>query len=133
MGESKLLLALFCNKILTKSEQGVVVVVISWRSGCVTLTVTLQLYRGGECVTAVPEFSGHTITSLRYLFASVIKNHASKKLNTPIEKLSLKQIAAFADENYKQRKLRKTIEKRQHDLIEYFESLVKLNKIDNFL
>ena len=50
MGESKLLLALFCNKILTKSEQGVVVVVISWRSGCVTMTVTLQLYRGGECV-----------------------------------------------------------------------------------
>ena len=84
-------------------------------------------------LTAVPEFSGHTITSLRYLFASVIKNHASKKLNTPIEKLSLKQIAAFADENYKQRKLRKTIEKRQHDLIEYFESLVKLNKIDNFV
>ena len=53
MGESKLLLALFCNKILTKSEQGVVVVVISWRSGCVTLTVTLQLYRGGECVHSV--------------------------------------------------------------------------------
>ncbi len=49
MGESKLLLALFCNTILTKSEQGVVVVVISWRSGCVTLTVTLQLYRGGGC------------------------------------------------------------------------------------
>ena len=54
MGESKLLLALFCNKILTKSEQGVVVVVISWRSGCVTLTVTQQLYRGGECV--YPDF-----------------------------------------------------------------------------
>ena len=53
MGESKLLLALFCNKILTKSEQGVVVVVISWRSGCVTLTVTLQLYRGGECVSDI--------------------------------------------------------------------------------
>ena len=53
MGESKLLLALFCNKILTKSEQGVVVVVISWRSGCVTLTVTLQLYRGGECVIII--------------------------------------------------------------------------------
>ena len=53
MGESKLLLALFCNKILTKSEQGVVVVVISWRSGCVTLTVTLQLYRGGECAQDV--------------------------------------------------------------------------------
>ena len=65
--------------------------------------------------------------------SSVIKNHASKKLNTPIEKLSLKQIAAFADENYKQRKSRKSIEKRQHDLIEYFESLVKLNKIDNFV
>ena len=57
MGESKLLLALFCNKILTKSEQGVVVVVISWRSGCVTLTVTLQLYRGGECV-ATPATAG---------------------------------------------------------------------------
>ena len=56
MGESKLLLALFCNKILTKSEQGVVVVVISWRSGCVTLTVTLQLYRGGECVRQLSLF-----------------------------------------------------------------------------
>ena len=56
MGESKLLLALFCNKILTKSEQGVVVVVISWRSGCVTLTVTLQLYRGGECENFVTSY-----------------------------------------------------------------------------
>ena len=55
MGESKLLLALFCNKILTKSEQGVVVVVISWRSDCVTLTVTLQLYRGGECGPLKPK------------------------------------------------------------------------------
>ena len=54
MGESKLLLALFCNKILTKSEQGVVVVVISWRSDCVTLTVTLRLYRGGKCASKDP-------------------------------------------------------------------------------
>ena len=53
MGQSKLLLALFCNKILTKSEQGVVVVVISWRSDCVTLTVTLRLYRGGKCDNSV--------------------------------------------------------------------------------
>ena len=50
MGESKLLLALFCNKILTKTERGVVVVVFSVPFGCVTLTVTLQHYSGGECV-----------------------------------------------------------------------------------
>ena len=62
MGESKLLLALFCNKILTKSEQGVVVVVISWRSGCVTLTVTLQLYRGGECEHETIKDSAHDET-----------------------------------------------------------------------
>ena len=49
MGESKLLLALFCNKILTKTERGVVVVVFSVPFGCVTLTVTLQHYSGGEC------------------------------------------------------------------------------------
>ena len=49
MDESKLLLALFCNKILTKSERGVVVVVSSVPFGCVTLTVTLQHYSGGEC------------------------------------------------------------------------------------
>ena len=61
MGESKLLLALFCNKILTKSEQGVVVVVISWRSGCVTLTVTLQLYRGGECDDGTAASAGHAL------------------------------------------------------------------------
>ena len=52
MGESKLLLALFCNKILTKTERGVVVVVFSVPFGCVTLTVTLQHYSGGECVLA---------------------------------------------------------------------------------
>ena len=63
MGESKLLLALFCNKILTKSEQGVVVVVISWRSGCVTLTVTLQLYRGGECVVCISMHYGYGLKS----------------------------------------------------------------------
>ena len=63
MGESKLFLALFCNKILTKTEQGVVVVVISWRSGCVTLTVTLQLYRGGGCGDCEIFIScGHCIT-----------------------------------------------------------------------
>ena len=84
-------------------------------------------------VLTVPEFSGHTTTSLRWVFSSDIKFNAIKKFNIPSKKMSLKQIAAFADENYKQRKLRKTIEKRQHDLIEYFESLVKLNKIDNFV
>ena len=49
MGESKLLLALFCNKKLTKTVRGVVVVVFSVRFGCVTLMVTLQYYSGGEC------------------------------------------------------------------------------------
>ena len=44
MGESKLLLALFCNKKLTKTVRGVVVVVFSVRFGCVTLTVTLEYY-----------------------------------------------------------------------------------------
>ena len=69
MGESKLLLALFCNKILTKSEQGVVVVVISWRSGCVTLTVTLQLYRGGECVRCK---MGHSVATCKYQDSSSV-------------------------------------------------------------
>ena len=50
MGESKLLLALFCNKKSTKTVQGVVVVVYSVRFGCVTLMVTLQYYSGSECV-----------------------------------------------------------------------------------
>ena len=49
MSESKLLLALFCNKKLTKTVRGVVVVVFSVRFGCVTLMVTLQYYGGGEC------------------------------------------------------------------------------------
>ena len=49
MDESKLLLALFCNKKFTKTECGVVVVVFSVPFGCVTLTVTLQHYSGGEC------------------------------------------------------------------------------------
>ena len=75
MGESKLLLALFCNKILTKSEQGVVVVVISWRSGCVTLTVTLQLYRGGGCAEKAPTraFSWLKAATTAFTFKTLLR------------------------------------------------------------
>ena len=89
MGESKLLLALFCNKILTKSEQGVVVVVISWRSGCVTLTVTLQLYRGGECARQVtwfnPPFNAAVTTDIGKQFLKLVDKHFHK--NHPLGRL----------------------------------------------
>ena len=63
MGESKLLLALFCNKKLTKTVRGVVVVVFSVRFGCVTLMVTLQYYSGGECAHSLTNCGQDTLNT----------------------------------------------------------------------
>ena len=84
-----------------------------------------------DYVLTFPEFSGHTGDSLRHLLNTIHKN-ASERLKVSRHDLSLKQIAKFSDE-YKPRKLSKREQERQEQLIEYFEKLVKLNNIDNFV
>ena len=83
-------------------------------------------------VLEYPEFSGHTAKSLRKAF-NCLESILHKKLNVKISDLSLKQISVFAQENYKPRKLSKKTEKRQQELIAYFENFVKENNITNFI
>ena len=78
-----------------------------------------------------PEFNGHTGDSLRHLFHTILIN-ASERLKVPPHDLSLKQVAKFSDV-YKPRKLPQRVQMRQEQLIEYFENLVKLNNIDNYV
>ena len=84
-----------------------------------------------DYVLTFPEFNGHTGDSLRHLFHTILIN-ASERLKVPPHDLSLKQVAKFSDV-YKPRKLPQRVQMRQEQLIEYFENLVKLNNIDNFV
>ena len=84
-----------------------------------------------DYVLTFPEFNGHTGDSLRHLFHTILIN-ASERLKVPPHDLSLKQVAKFSDV-YKPRKLPQRVQMRQEQLIEYFENLVKLNNIDNYV
>ena len=83
-------------------------------------------------VLEYPEFSGHTAKSLRSAF-HYLERVLNKRLDVKISDLSLKQISVFAQENYKPRKVFKKTEKRQQELIAYFENFVKENNITNFI
>ena len=77
-----------------------------------------------------PEFSGHTARSLRIAFNHLEKNLCFQTKAKPND-YTLKQIAVFANKKYKPRRLFKRDEKRQNELIQYFEKLVKEKNITN--
>ena len=83
-------------------------------------------------VLQYPEFSGHTARSLRIAFNHLEKNLCCQTKAKPND-YTLKQIAVFANEKYKPRKLFKRDEKRQNELIQYFEKMVKEKNITNFI
>ena len=85
-----------------------------------------------DFVLKYPEFSGHTANSLRSAL-SCLEKVLHRKLGVKRSDLSLKQISEFAQENYKPRKVSKKTEKRQQELIAYFEKNVKQNNITNFI
>ena len=47
--------------------------------------------------------------------------------------LTLKQVSKFTKENYKPQKVPQRVEKRQQEIINYFEEMVKSKGITNFL
>ena len=78
------------------------------------------------------DFSGHTVKSLKKKMYDVT-NSLCHRQKVKTNDLSLKQIAAFAKDNYKPRKKGKGFETRQFELIEYFEMMVERRKIINFV
>ena len=88
-----------------------------------------------ELVLERTEFSGHTVGSLKKVFnrMTVI---AARHLHKPLKNVSLREIIEDAKTSYDQSNVRKMTEatkRRQMEIIEYFESVIKLNKIENFL
>ena len=83
-------------------------------------------------VLTYPEFSGHTVKSLKRMFHVLRKNMCHKQ-KVGASEVSLKQVATFAAKSFHPRKLPKNIEKRQRELIDYFERKVNAKNIENFV
>ena len=85
-------------------------------------------------VMTFPEFSGHTEGSLRMLFYSKMINYTMRHLKLKRSEITLENIAEDAKINYANTSaVTKPVEKRQKELIEYFEKLVDKHKISNFV
>ena len=84
-----------------------------------------------ELVLERPEFSGHTVGSIKHVFMKI--NHlAAYHLHKKMDEVSLTEIAEDAS-SANVRKMTEAIKRRQREIIEYFESVIKHNKIENFL
>ena len=79
------------------------------------------------------EFSGHSDSSLRTVFYAHILPGAVKRLNIDKFELTLKEIAGDAESNYRTSEVSKKVEKRQRDIIYYFETLIKQFGLKDFL
>ena len=79
------------------------------------------------------EFSGHSDSSLRTVFYAHILPGAVKRLNIDKFDLTLKEIAGDAESNYKSTEVSKKVERRQKDIINYFETKIKQYNLKDFL
>ena len=85
-----------------------------------------------ELVQERPEFSGQTLGSLKRVLGKMTEVVASH-LNKPVGDVSLSEIAEDAKTTYASFDVKANTKKRQMEIIEYFESVIRLNKIENFL
>ena len=84
-----------------------------------------------------PEFSGHTVGSIRYVYLRML-HLAAWHLKLDSGMVSLKQVAEDAKTTYTLGKGRNipaaaSTKQRQMEVIEYFENVIKNNGISNFL
>ena len=84
-------------------------------------------------LTRLPEFAGFTEDILCWIFSSKIVSNVSRRLKMKRSQLTLKQIANDAEDYYKNKKILKRVEKRQQQVINYFEKSVQKLKIKDFV
>lgn len=87
-----------------------------------------------DLVLERPEFSGHTVGSIRYVYLRML-HLAAWHLKLDSGLLTLAQVAEDARTTYttgKARNIPETTRRRQMEVIEYFENVVKKNGIRNF-
>ena len=71
--------------------------------------------------------------SLRVQFKTTILSYKRKFKETNNSLISLRKLAKYVSGSYKPKKVSKAIERRQQELIEYFEEQVKIHNIKDFL
>ena len=79
-----------------------------------------------------PEFSGHSPESLANLFSLTI-TRILEKLDVSRTELTLPQIAEASKMHFNNSKVKKSTEKRQQEVIKYFEELVNRDGITKFI
>ena len=88
-----------------------------------------------EQVLERPEMSGHNVGSIKRVFSRMTRVAASH-LHKTVDEVSLSEVAEDAKRSYSQlnvRKIPETTKKRQMEIIEYFELVIKPDNIKNFL
>ena len=88
-----------------------------------------------EKVLERPEMAGHNVGSIKRVF-SRMTHVAASHLHKTVDEVSLSEVAEDANRSYSQlnvRKIPETTKKRQMEIIEYFELVIKPDNIKNFL
>jgi len=75
------------------------------------------------------EFLGHTEDSLSYIYFCILIPNGANHFGKPRMQLTLKEVAEYAGECYKNPKISKPMKIRQTQVISHFENLVKERKL----
>ena len=81
-------------------------------------------------ISSFPEFSGYTEQSLRSLYGNQVITLVEGIVGKSRKEMSLKEIASVAEARIKNIKVRKSVFKRQNEVIKYFENCLKKNNIE---
>ena len=84
-------------------------------------------------VLKFPELKGHTEESLRLIFYTKMLFYTARNLKLKRSKITLRQVALETERMCLVKRANKVLEKRQADLIDYFEKLTKMHSLIDFL
>jgi len=85
-----------------------------------------------KTIEKMPEFSGHTIESIKNIFLKSIHLPLSRLLKIPRTEVTLRQLAD-ASKSYHFSQITKQKKVRQKEIIDYFVSLVSSHNLKNFV
>ena len=84
-------------------------------------------------VLKFPELKGHTEESLRLIFYTKMLFYTARNLKLKRSQITLRQVALETERMCLVKRANKVLEKRQADLIDYFEKLIKMHSLEDFL
>ena len=84
-------------------------------------------------VLKFPELKGHTEGSLRLIFYTKMLFYTARNLKLKRSQITLRQVVQETERMCLVRRANKVLEKRQADLIDYFDKLIKMHNLEDFL